>query len=385
MTHRMHDRTVVPDGSKQLKDFAIHTCTVDLETGRALTRPRCIRSSSSGVSEGSHILKRGRYYYLLTAEGGTEEGHSEWVCRSEKGPLGPWEVGGKVLSAGTGQEDEVQNTGHVDVVEDGDGNWWCVLLAVRPVRKKDGSGWERSVFGRETFLIPMEWKEDWPVFNAGKKIPLKGTAKGLYEIQQRSAWRDDFDQAEMQLGWYRKSTPLTVDYSLTGRPGWLRLWGGPYVLSTPASTTMWLRKQQHRNTTWETRLDFRPDSARTEAGVVVWWNYSCYSSIGVRLSADGRGRVAQVTLANGEKSSWALSTSDSEVILAIECGEQYRLGFREASGGEATRFVGLVSNETMTRDANIGAPFTGMMVGLYAFGELEPCLVAADFAYAEFR
>ena len=48
-----------------------------------------IRESSSGVAEGSHIFKRGRYWYLFTAEGGTESGHSEWVNRSEVGPLGP--------------------------------------------------------------------------------------------------------------------------------------------------------------------------------------------------------------------------------------------------------------------------------------------------------
>lgn len=142
----MHTRTLTPPGSKLLKDFAIHVCKVDLSSGRSLTKPQLIRSSSSGVAEGSHIIKRGKYYYLFTAEGGTEAGHSEYVSRSEEGPLGPWERGSILVSSGTGADDTVQNTGHCDLVEDANGKWWAVLLAVRPVRTPQGV-WESSVFG----------------------------------------------------------------------------------------------------------------------------------------------------------------------------------------------------------------------------------------------
>jgi beta-xylosidase len=142
----MLDRTPVPQGLKPLKDFAIHICRVDMLAGRCLNRPKLIRSSASGVAEGSHIIKRGKYYYLFTAEGGTEEGHSEYVSRSIFGPLGPWELGRKIISSGTGPHDEVQNTGHCDLVEDANENWWAVLLAVRPT-KKIGGAWERSIFG----------------------------------------------------------------------------------------------------------------------------------------------------------------------------------------------------------------------------------------------
>ena len=38
----------------------------------------------------------------------------------------------------------------------------------------------------------------------------------------------------------------------------------------------------------------------------------------------------------------------------------------------------------MTVVPPVGAAFTGMMLGLYAFGELEGCLVPADFKFAEF-
>lgn len=141
-------RKLKPTPGAKLKDFAIHICTVDLETGHSTSEPKLIRESSSGVAEGSHIFKRGRYYYLFTAEGGTESGHSEWVSRSETGPMGPWTLGPNNPLWRNGVGDEVQNTGHADLVEDEKGNWWAVLLGVRP--EKTQYDWGESVLGKST-------------------------------------------------------------------------------------------------------------------------------------------------------------------------------------------------------------------------------------------
>ncbi|KAL1850428.1 hypothetical protein VTK73DRAFT_9682 [Phialemonium thermophilum] len=131
-TMRLSSRS--PDS--KLKDFAIHLSEIDLPTGRTLTAPRVIRTSPHGIAEGSHILKRGKYYYLFTAEGGTEAGHQEWVFRSQVGPTGPWEGQGRPLWY-NGPDEEVQRTGHADLFEDGEGQWWAVMLGVRPI-KSDG-------------------------------------------------------------------------------------------------------------------------------------------------------------------------------------------------------------------------------------------------------
>ena len=204
----------------QIKDFAVHITTVDLATGSSTSPSLLIKSSPSGIAEGSHILKRGKFYYLFTAEGGTEDGHCEWVARSEKGPLGPWEIGKKNPLWRNGVQDEVQNTGHADFVVDGEGRWWAVFLGVRPV--KHGDEWKTSVFGafygvifvfekslmalgRESYLVPMTWEDDWPVVNGGQKVTLQPQGPGLYIKDHDPVWRDDFTQPEMELGWYRKS------------------------------------------------------------------------------------------------------------------------------------------------------------------------------------
>jgi hypothetical protein len=246
----------------------------------------------------------------------------------------------------------------------------------------------------------MEWKDDWPVINGGQKVTLK-SGPGLYEYEPPVSWRDDFSDPKLQLGWYRKSTrskypmmvssadetdtPVKIDYSLTERPNHLRLHGGPYNLSSPACPTLFLRKQSSRHCTWETRLSFQPSSVHVEAGTVLYWNYFTNSSIGIRLSPEGK-RIVRFRPAEGEIVDREVGPS-SDIIFLIDCGDRYRFGFKEVSDGvePPTQWIGEVANSVMTRAPPVGAPFTGMMLGLYSYGELQKCLAPADFHYAEFQ
>jgi hypothetical protein len=88
---------------------------------------------------------------------------------------------------------------------------------------------------------------------------------------------------------------------------------------------------------------------------------------------------------DGEERTKILNT-DGPVQLFIRCeDESYKFGFLELEDTENTEitWIGEVSIETMTVDPPVGAAFTGMMLGLYAFGDGEPCLEPADFGFAE--
>lgn len=182
----------------------MHVSEIDLDTGRSLSTPVAIRKSPSGVAEGSHIVKYKGFYYLFTAEGGTESGHSECVFRSRTGPLGPWEPNPSNPLLSASLQDDVQNTGHADLVEDVDGDWWAVCLAVRPYRDTS-KVFLPSPFGRESFLMKVNWLDGWPQFNGGQKLQLS------FESHQQPCfpepnWRDDFDGDVTTLGWYTKGS-----------------------------------------------------------------------------------------------------------------------------------------------------------------------------------
>ncbi|KAM0335531.1 hypothetical protein ACHAQA_000579 [Verticillium albo-atrum] len=380
-TVRMAQRT---PGLK-LKDFAIHVSEIELQSGRTLTAPQLIRASQFGVAEGSHIMKKGKYYYLFVAEGGTEAGHQEWVLRSEKGPYGPWEGQGKALWY-NGPDEEVQRTGHADIFDDGEGNWWGVLLGVRPV--KDGDKWLEPQLGRETFLVRVDWEEDWPVFNLGRNVALETVGRGV--VQKKAVadehgvkWKADLSRPDLELGWYHKKCP-----------GHLRVHGNCYDLNSPESPALLLRKQSSFHETFRATMSFKPSRLGYESGVTLWWNQYSYASVGIAAVAtpDGEGLVQTVvarepTGKNGEfKTTYPLLEAGHQldtskpVHLSIEARPtDYTLSL---SSGDASASVSCTS-ETLTIAPPVGCAFSGAMFGLYAFGKSEPALDPSDFTDIE--
>jgi beta-xylosidase len=87
----------------------------------------------SARPEGPHIYLINGTYYLLIAEGGTWEGHQATILRGPT-PSGPWENNPKnpILFNGRDSSLSVQSTGHADIVEGPDGQWWGTCLATRP-------------------------------------------------------------------------------------------------------------------------------------------------------------------------------------------------------------------------------------------------------------
>lgn len=179
-----------------LKDhFEIWGVEIDITTGRSLSRPTLLRKSPliNFCAEGPHIYKKDGWFYLLTAEGGTEIHHRAMIFRSHH-PLGPYDAppdGVNPLVNNAVDDDEVRQTGHADMFEGADGRWWAVLLATRPQTQ------DLAQLGRETFLVPVEWADGWPVFNHGKRVTTEVTAD-LPPTPAPSIWRDDFKSRELQ-------------------------------------------------------------------------------------------------------------------------------------------------------------------------------------------
>ena len=93
-----------------------------------MEEPRSLWSGTGlKFPEAPHVYRRGEYWYLMIAEGGTERGHGVSFAR---GPSieGPFEShpSNPVLSARSTSR-PIQNTGHGDLVETPDGGrrWSC--------------------------------------------------------------------------------------------------------------------------------------------------------------------------------------------------------------------------------------------------------------------
>ena len=55
------------------------------------------------------------------------------------------------------RKDPITSTGHAQFVEGPDGKTYAIFLAVRPYRDNFYNT------GRETFIAPVEWIDEWPV------------------------------------------------------------------------------------------------------------------------------------------------------------------------------------------------------------------------------
>jgi len=104
--------------------------------------------------EGPKLVKRGDYYYLTTAEGGTAgpaTSHAVISARS-KSPLGPWENSpyNPIIRTKSSSE-QWWSKGHGTLFEDATGKWWMVFHA-----------YENGHYnmGRQTLLEPIEWTND---------------------------------------------------------------------------------------------------------------------------------------------------------------------------------------------------------------------------------
>ncbi|GFI65437.1 non-reducing end alpha-L-arabinofuranosidase BoGH43B [Lachnospiraceae bacterium] len=101
----------------------------------------------------------------MHAEGGTGPEHAVTVCRS-KSIFGPYEnnkCNPIITHRHLGKDYPVKYVGHADMIETPSGEWYMVMLAVRPLE-----GY--TTMGRETFLAKVVWENGWPVVNPGVGI-----------------------------------------------------------------------------------------------------------------------------------------------------------------------------------------------------------------------
>lgn len=219
----------VSNGLDENDRVSIFLCTLDPFTGKKYTETKLISYGCGGrYPEAPHIYKKNGYYYLMLAEGGTEYGHMETMQRS-KNIWGPFEPcpHNPILSH-RDAPGPIQATGHADLVEDQNGNWHLVCLAIRPIK-----GMQLHHLGRESFLAPVVWNEDgWPIVGNNGKIdfemesPLPGTAPTPNCLD----FSDNFDSEKLNLRWSFVRNPRRENYVLTN--GALTLKGGKDTLST---------------------------------------------------------------------------------------------------------------------------------------------------------
>jgi alpha-N-arabinofuranosidase len=353
----------------------LYQSEIDIRTGEQLTETRFLWPGSGGAYvEGPRLFRRGEYYYLMAAEGGTHWCHMATLARS-KTPFGPFEPcpHNPILTQRSLMND-IQGTGHADFIEDHHGNWWIVFLGIRAAEYCFHN------LGRETFIAPVEWNDDgWPVVNAGERIPMVIESD---RPMQPHPWpeepvRDDFDAPKLRLCWNYLRNPDPADYALCERPGWLRLRCAAASLDDEASPAFLCRRQQHFEFAMTTCLDFQPGAQNEEAGLSVRLDHRHHGEVAVTRRNGQRVAVLRRRIGSMQVESAPVVLAEGPVSLCIAGN---RLHYTFTANG-----VTLGQHELRYLSTEVAGGYTGAMLGLYATGRGTKSTTPAWFDWAEYQ
>ena len=375
-----------PEGARYEGHRAIWIREVDPQTYQSVSEPVVlidggVRPEDKPIwIEGPHIYRIGGWYYLWAAEGGTAVDHSQVVlrARSVTGPYAAFD-GNPILTQRHLPEDRpdpVTSVGHADLVQDGAGRWWATFLGVRPY---EGDFYNT---GRETFLMPVDWDDGWPVITRGaQEVPYVMTERPGPVVDKRPAvptsgnftLREEFDGDQMPFNWMTLRVPETGWWSLDG--GELKITARAVGLGEGAQPSIWGRRQQHQNAVASTSMIFAPQSNGDAAGLAVLQSDDYFYALGLTRNDAGE-LIVSLRRRSGPDSP---VIGEEVVSRTIDMPEGQALGLRIAARGDAYDFSYRPDgSETWTELAldqdgkllstRVAGGFVGAVFGLYAEG-----------------
>jgi xylan 1,4-beta-xylosidase len=353
-------------------------------------RRNIFTGTAIGFTEAPHVYKRDGFYYLITAEGGTGWGHAVTMARS-RSLTGPYDLHPDtyLLTARHRPDAELQRAGHADLVDTQTGHTYMVYLCGRPLRNRG-----RCTLGRETAIQPLVWGADgWPRTTSGEGLPMAEVDGPALPSQPfaNPPLRCDFDDPDLPIDfqWLRSPWPDEL-FSLTARPGHLRLYGRETIGSHFRQALVARRQQAHCYRA-ATIVEASPRHYQQAAGLVCYYNSSKFHYFYLSHDA-GIGRHVRVMSALPDQLQTDAFTdpvpirSDAPVEMRVDVDCERLLFAYRLPGDPWTWLPQQFDASVLSDEATApGMPnFTGAFVGV-ACQDLAGTAMPADFDYFEYE
>ena len=361
---------------------AIYIWEYDLKTQKIISDQKLLVDGGTDMAkkpvwiEAPHIIKKDDYYYLICAEGGTAYEHSEVVFRS-KNVLGPYVSyeNNPILTQrhlSKDRKNQISTTGHADFVETQNGDWWAVYLGCRP--------YEIDYYntGRETFMLPVTWKDGWPTFEKGNEAhPFSHQKPNLPETKEiippttgNFESNDDFSSEKLDFKWVFLRNPKDSIYVLQNSNLYLK--PSEENIKQISSSSFILRRQQHLEFEASTKLNFSLTNSSQTSGLVAFQNENHYIFIGKRLNNDDKIEVfvERNALKQNEGkpeiiASQVIKSETEDLFLKIEGKTRYYDFYYKLS--ENDDWILLAKDvDAINLSTEEAKGFVGTMLGMYA-------------------
>lgn len=336
-----------------------------------------------GCIEAPHLTKRGDYYYIMCAEGGTGYGHSVTMGRAKE-VWGPYEGDptNPILTSIPGDfyerhdpdhlkpkyfnpESVLQKSGHGSYVETQLGEVYLVHHTARPFVPE-----LRCTLGRETAIQKMKWTDDgWLRMYDDSNLAKEYVAESKlpeYKVPQIPNF-DDFDGEELGIQYYAPRIAPSSFADVKARPGFVRIRGQESRCSLNKVSIL-ARKLTSVYAKVTTKMEFKPEVHQHSAGLIMYYDNMNYIYLRKYYSETlGQSALSIIHLENGEKTEF-LNTR----IPVDECPIYLRLNvegrqsyFEWSYDGEAYNKIGKVFDTTKFSDEYCKyGEFTGTFVGM---------------------
>ena len=316
------------------------------------------RTGSALGAEGTRFYHIGDWYYLFEIdwpEGGIR---TERVWRS-RSITGPYES--RIVCDGTigGRTDGVAQG---PIVQTQSGDWYGLFFQ------------DHGAVGRILTVQPLTWEDGWPVAGEGGK-PLEKVDVKLAPFGDNYLWADDeFESGTLPLVWQWNHKPLEGCWSLSERPGWLRLRTGQVASGIADARGTLTQRTAGPVCISEVRLDASGLKDGDFAGICALQSNRC--SIG--LAREGGELLLKAVSESPSGSLTVLRQpwEGGEILLRLRYDFTCDLAYMSWSAdGSEWNDAGFAQEMSFTLDY-----FTGYRTGLFCYSTLETG-GHADFDY----
>ena len=217
--------------------------------------------------------------------------------------------------------------------------------------------------------------------------PVMTAPKLPQHIWPKEPAKDNFDSKSLAMQWNYLRNPYPENYSLTDRPGFLRLNGSDVNMSNMDSPAFVGRRQTDFNCVASTLLEFDPNSENEEAGLVVRSNDKHHYEIGITLK-DGKRQVLLRKVLKGKiiEPVKYVDIGAGPVVLSVKATPlTYEFSCKSSNGDMQ------VLGTALTKDLSVeaigfedGMCFTGDYFGMYATGNGQKSTTPADFDWFKY-
>jgi len=333
------------------------------------------KGSHFGVTEGPNLYKRGEYYYLFLAEGGTGYGHATTVARS-KSIAGPYEFHPDVAVVTSVHDDKypLQKAGHSAICDGPDGRSFIASLASRPLANM------RCPLGRETVISELVWKEDdWCYLKSGKQTPdLTFTGYGEQREETSFTYKFDTDECLPLLSTLRQPAQYEI------AEGKLRLFGGmsPY---SAFSQNMFMRKQTDFDFDCSTELTLCGNHFQKFAGLMHRYNEKTFFYAILTYDEVQKCKIVQTMFVDHGKMTLGKSVAVATDTVQFKTVVRGKKGqFYYSTNGKKWHKLGKSYDASkLSDDYSDPGGFTGAHVGI-ACSDLQDYSAYADFTFLQY-